>query len=116
VAYDALPGLYAGADCLVLPTLADTWGMVVNEALAAGLPVLGSNRSQAVEQLIENGRNGWVFSPEDPQQVAGALDSALNTSPEELGRMRRYARESIAGITPEFVAQRTEEAIAGVYS
>jgi glycosyltransferase involved in cell wall biosynthesis len=116
VAYEALPELYASADCLVLPTLADTWGLVVNEALATGLPVLGSNRSQAVEELIQNGRNGWVFSPDSPEQIAAALDSALGASPEELDRIRRYARESVAGITPDFVAQKIEQAIAGSYA
>src|SRR5258708_40228945 len=42
VAYSELPGIYAQCGLLVFPTLADEWGMVVNEALAAGLPILGS--------------------------------------------------------------------------
>jgi hypothetical protein len=57
-----------------------------------------------------------VFSPDSPEQIAAALDCALNASPGELERMRRYARESIAGITPDFVAQKTEEAIAASYA
>jgi glycosyltransferase involved in cell wall biosynthesis len=116
IAYEALPALYAHADCLVLPTLADTWGLVVNEALAAGLPVLGSIRSQAVEQLIQHGRNGWVFAPDKPEELVAALDSALNASPDQLERMRLCAQQSVAGITPDFVAQKTEDAIAGSYA
>ncbi len=64
VAYDDLPNVYAECGLLVFPTLADEWGMVVNEAMAAGLPVLGSVYSQAVEELVREGRNGWSFRPE----------------------------------------------------
>ena len=49
---------------LVFPTLADEWGLVVNEALAAGVPVLGSLYSQAVEELVRDGENGWTFRPD----------------------------------------------------
>ena len=50
--YDQLQKIYQKAGVLVFPTLADEWGIVVNEALFAGLPVLGSIYSQAVEGLI----------------------------------------------------------------
>ena len=64
----AVSAHFAGADALVFPTLADEWGLVVNEALAAGVPVLGSIHSQAVMELCEDGSNGWVFDPEDGYQ------------------------------------------------
>src|SRR5262249_11988528 len=50
--YSDVPHFYSAAGILVFPTLADEWGLVVNEALGAGLPVLGSVYSQAVDQLI----------------------------------------------------------------
>ena len=53
--------VYAKASLFAFPTLADEWGVVVNEAMAAGLPVLGSIYSQAVEELVEDGVSGWVF-------------------------------------------------------
>jgi glycosyltransferase involved in cell wall biosynthesis len=58
VDYADLPAVYGGADILVFPTLADEWGVVTNEALAAGLPVLGSVYSQAVDELIQDDVNG----------------------------------------------------------
>ena len=50
---DDRPRAYASADIFVFPTLSDEWGLVINEAMASGLPVLGSKYSQAVEDLIE---------------------------------------------------------------
>ena len=61
VAYIDLPNIYSQRNLFVFPTLADEWGVVVNEAMAAGLPVLGSRFSQAVDELIEDNINGFVF-------------------------------------------------------
>jgi glycosyltransferase involved in cell wall biosynthesis len=109
--YDRLPHFYAQAGILAFPTLADEWGMVVNEALATGMPVLGSVHSQAVEELVKDGENGWTFRPDHPEEMYGALDRALTVSEEQLNRMRANARESIRRLTPEFVAERITEAI-----
>jgi glycosyltransferase involved in cell wall biosynthesis len=105
VAYEKLPQLYAQGGILVFPTLADEWGVVVNEGLAAGLPALGSLYSQAVEELIEDGVNGWTFRPDRPEEVASAIERALGTPEDELEKMRRASRGRIAGITPEFGAE-----------
>jgi glycosyltransferase involved in cell wall biosynthesis len=114
VAYEDLPMLYAQGRILVFPTLADEWGMVVNEALAAGLPVLGSLYSQAVEELVQEGVNGWTVRPDQPQEMFFALNRALTTSNECLDRMRIAARESVVHLTPEFVADRVVEAVCSV--
>jgi glycosyltransferase involved in cell wall biosynthesis len=112
VPYDSLPAYYAQAGIFVLPTLADTWALVVNEALTAGLPVLGSLYSQAVEQLVADGENGWTLVPDKPGDVRRALDRALFTHGRELGRMREAARDSVSASTPEFAASRIKGAIA----
>ncbi len=106
-----LPSVYAQAGLLVFPTLADEWGLVVNEALAAGLPVLGSRFSQAVEELVQEARNGWIFSPDQPKQLDAVLDRALSCPPANLLRMRQAARLSVLHLTPELAAGRMLDAI-----
>lgn len=103
--------VYARSGIFVLPTLADEWAMVVNEAMAAGLPVLGSVYSQAVEDLCVEGQTGWRFRPDLPGQMEHAIDCALNTRPEELDRMRIAARQCVAPITPAYAAECMTRAI-----
>jgi glycosyltransferase involved in cell wall biosynthesis len=112
VGYDALPALYANARMLVLPTLADEWAVVVNEAMSAGLPVLGSVYSQAVEELIQDGHTGWTFSPDEPDNLDAALTRALLASSEDLARISDAARRRAEWITPAQVADRIAEALA----
>lgn len=104
VPYKSLPNVYAQATVTVLPTLADTWGLVVNESLACGVPVLGSLYSQAVEMLVQHGTNGWTYWPDASESTQRALDQALNVSAEELDRMRVSARESVKNLTPQYAA------------
>lgn len=114
VAYGDLPNTYARAGILAFPTLADTWGLVVNEAMAAGLPVLGSLYSQAVEDIVEDGRTGWTFHPDRPTEVYRALERALGAPPEELRRMGAAARQRAEALTPELAADLFMEAFGFV--
>jgi glycosyltransferase involved in cell wall biosynthesis len=101
IPYKELPNLYSEASILFFPTLSDEWGMVVNEAMASGLPVLGSLYSQAVEELVENDVTGWTFHPDRPEEVLLALDHALLCSQDNLNKMRLAARNRICSISPE---------------
>jgi glycosyltransferase involved in cell wall biosynthesis len=71
--YDELPDLYGLARAFVLPSLNDEWGLVVNEAMAAGLPVLVSKGAGCHEDLVEEGVNGYVFDPSNTAQLEGLL-------------------------------------------
>ncbi len=62
VEYNHLPFLYHNADMFILPSLEETWGFVVNEAMASGLPVLCSKYAHAREMIAE-GQNGYLFDP-----------------------------------------------------
>lgn len=106
VPYDQLPHWYERAGFLIMPSLADEWGVVVNEALAAGVPVLGSKYSQAVEELIVDGQNGWRFDPLDSRGMAGLITRALALGEDEHARMRAAARETARRLHPEHAAQR----------
>lgn len=111
VQYAGLPEIYAQAGILAFPSLADEWGIVVNEAMAAGLPVLGSVYSQAVEELIVDGETGWTFRPDRPDDMYAAVERALSTAPDRLHEMRINARQQISHLTPDFVADRVVSAI-----
>ena len=112
VPYDGLEEFYASTGILVLPTLADDWGVVVNEALAKGLPVLGSVLSQAVDDVVREGDTGWRFCPETGQSMREALGRALDTSPESLERMRDACLKRTREFAPEIVVERMLDAIA----
>jgi len=63
---------HAAADVLLHPSIYDTFGLVVAEAMAHGLPVIVS-REAGVSELIEHGRSGWVLERTDPQAAGAAL-------------------------------------------
>ena len=76
----ALPGIFAAADIFVLPSRHDGWGVVVNEALGTGLPIIVSNRVGA-RDLVEHGGNGLITRAGDVDELADAL-LLLGQSPE----------------------------------
>jgi glycosyltransferase involved in cell wall biosynthesis len=114
VAYDQLPRVYASGGIFAFPTLADDWGLVVTEAMASGLPVLGSIYSQAVEELVVDGKNGWTFRPDDSDELRTKLDCALRSSAMSLDRMGDLARAAVREITPSAVADQIMDAVRSV--
>jgi glycosyltransferase involved in cell wall biosynthesis len=57
--------LYSAGHAFVFPTQHDGWGMAINEAMAAGLPILSTNACGAACDLVQEGKNGYVLSPHD---------------------------------------------------
>lgn len=100
-----MPAVWAQADALVFPTLADEWGLVTNEALHSGVPVIGSMWAQSVNELVHDGVNGWRFDPSDPESLAERLSELSGLTPSELTRMRERCRNT-AGLVaaPEAAA------------
>jgi len=69
-----LPACYVAADCLVLPSDGgETWGLVVNEAMACGLPAIVSDAAGCAPDLIDEGETGFTFPVGDTTQLAGRL-------------------------------------------
>ena len=90
---DALRSEYRAADLLVLPSRREAYGMVVTEALGAGLPVVATAVGGVPEALgrTDSGAPGWLLPPGDPVALAGALGAWLRR--EDLrGQLRREAR------------------------
>ena len=106
-----VPKVFEQCGILVFPTLSDEWGLVVNEAMAAGLPVLGSRYSEAVEEMVEPGVTGWKFRTDHADEMDGAIDQAMRVSDEQLDLMRRAARERAASFAPDKVADRVVSAV-----
>jgi glycosyltransferase involved in cell wall biosynthesis len=97
-----LDRVYAAADLLVLPSHAETYGMVVTEALARGLPVLATEVGGVTEALghgDDGTRPGLLVPPGDPAALAAALRAWL-VDAELRGRLRRAARERRASLRP----------------
>jgi len=88
----------------VFPTLADVWGLVTNEAMMHGMPVLGSRYAGSVCDLITDHETGWTFTPDNRMEMERAIRSALSTSAEELEEMGMAARRRSEKLTPEAFA------------
>jgi len=71
--FDQLPAYYGLAEGLILPSLSETWGLVVNEAMAAGLPVVVSRRVGCASDLVFPGVNGAIIDETDARGLAAAL-------------------------------------------
>ncbi|MGH0032599.1 MAG: glycosyltransferase family 4 protein [Myxococcota bacterium] len=105
-----MPDLYSGADLLVFPSLGDAWGLVVNEALVCGVPVLCSSLAGCADDLIEPGRTGWRFDPTDAETAPVALEAALRS--DALPRMGALGRDVAKRCSPEAMAAGLRRAVA----
>lgn len=68
---------FRASDLFVLPTREDIWGLVVNEAMAQGLPVITTDRCIAGLELIENGKNGFIVPCDSPEIFAKKINAVL---------------------------------------
>jgi glycosyltransferase involved in cell wall biosynthesis len=105
---DDLPAWYASADLLVLPSLAEPWGMPLNEGAAAGLPLVSTDASGAAHELIEDGVNGFRV----PAGDVGALHDALARLVADEG-FRRSAGERSRAVVARFTPAAWADAVAG---
>ena len=109
-----LPQAYAAANCLVLPSdYGETWGLVVNEAMACGLPAVVSDRVGCAADLVESGVTGEIFPFGNVDALAGVLQS-LAVSPERLREMGTRARARVADYSAEKAVAGTLDAISHV--
>lgn len=74
---DILPLYYSIADVFVLPSLSEVWGLVINEALACGIPVITTNNVGASEDLIVDGENGYVIEANNAEKLSETLESII---------------------------------------
>ena len=107
---------YAQAHALILPSQKDTWGLVVNEAMAAGLPVIVSSACGCEVDLVEEGVTGWRFEANAPQQLVDCLRRTDQQSAEARELMIKAARLRLADFSLDAFAiglrQACEHALA----
>jgi glycosyltransferase involved in cell wall biosynthesis len=109
--WQELPGEYAAADVLCVPSRYDGWGLVVPEGLAAGLPVIATDRMGAALEFVRTGKNGWLIPAADEEALLRALREAA------VGELPSGARDSVSEHTLEHGAERfsryAHEVVAG---
>ncbi len=114
--FDALIPLYRRAACVVLPSYSENWGLVVNEAMHAGSPILLSRAAGCYPELLEEGGNGFGLDWQDENAMADALLDFERLDPAARQRMSRRSQEIIADHTVEAWAERVARAIHTVRS
>lgn len=94
---------YSASDLFVLPTRGDVWGLVVNEAMAHGLPIITTNMCIAGIELISEGENGFIIPVDDSEQLARAIDRVLSNdslvrtmSEKSLEKIKNFNIENMA--------------------
>lgn len=103
VSWQQVPEYLALSDVLVLPSYSEPWGLVVNEAMACGLPVIVSDKCGCVIDLVKNGENGFTFSPNNHEQLSNLLLKFMNNevNSEQMGLVsqriiQEYSPENVA--------------------
>jgi len=86
---------YALARVLIVPSHSDPWGLVVNEALAAGLPVIVSDGCGAADTLVRDAENGWTFEHGSVNALRSLMHRITLLSPDTLEKMGNKSQEMI---------------------
>jgi glycosyltransferase involved in cell wall biosynthesis len=97
---ERLPEYFAKGDIFVLPSRHDGWGVVINQAMAAGLPIITTSAVGAGVELVKNGVNGTCVVPDDLESLYLAME-ALAASPEMARQWGKRSREGAHDLTPE---------------
>ncbi len=101
VQYQNLPKYFGLASAFVHPAKAEAWGLVLNEAMASGLPILSSRSVGAAHELVESSGNGYLFDPWSEDDMSQALMTVATSSPDDRNRMAQRSQEIVADWSPE---------------
>jgi 1,2-diacylglycerol 3-alpha-glucosyltransferase len=101
---------FAHAKCFIHVSIQEQWGLVVNEAMAAGLPVLVSNRCGCYEDLVIEGVNGFGFDPENKEELTNLMIE-MSSGAVDLESMGKASINHIEKFSPDYFAQGLNSAI-----
>ena len=89
---------YLAADLFILPTREDIWGLVVNEAMACGLPVITTDKCIAGIELVSNGKNGYIIRLDEMNNIQKYIDKIekLDFKCESIDIIKRYTIENMS--------------------
>jgi glycosyltransferase involved in cell wall biosynthesis len=102
---------YVAAGAFILASHTDQWGLVVNEAMAAGLPVLVSHACGCAVDLVDHGVTGYTFSPDDPSALAAAMHQTETQSTAARQAMVAAGRQRLQAFSPERFAVGLADAV-----
>jgi 1,2-diacylglycerol 3-alpha-glucosyltransferase len=109
--YDELPLYYGLAGAFVLASMSETWGLVINEAMASGLPVIVSERCGCASDLVQDGVNGFTFDPCDVEELAGLMHQVAAMPDGQRDEMAEAGHRIIADWGPERFADGLVQAV-----
>jgi glycosyltransferase involved in cell wall biosynthesis len=93
IEYSKMPEYYSASDLFVFPSRRESFGLVLAEAMASGLPVVSTNVT-AIPEVIKDGETGILVPPNDPEKFAKAVNSLLN-DPQRMREMGIKGRERV---------------------
>jgi len=99
-----VPKILALADVFILPSYSEPWGLVVNEAMACGLPVIVSNKCGSAYDVVKEGINGYTFDPYNIDELTFVFKKFVD-NPEKIIPFGQQSKEIIKRFSPENVAQ-----------
>jgi len=108
--YDELPVYYGLAKAFVHASTTEQWGLVVNEAVASGLPVIVSNRCGCVPELVQD--NGFTFDPANESELAERLLQMVSLSADERRRLGEASYRIAANFAPDRFGEGLKQAAA----
>jgi len=114
--YDELPTYYGLASAFVHASTTEQWGLVVNEAMASGLPVLVSNRCGCAQDLVHEGVNGFTFDPFNVEELASLMLNVSAFQPFRLSEFGCASREIISHWGTERFAEGLSKAVGAALS
>lgn len=101
---ELLADYYIAADLFALPTREDIWGLVINEAMAHGLPVVATDRCGAALELVEDDVNGYIVPVDDYISLGERINDIMNNN-EKREAMSKASLEKIRNYTVENMAE-----------
>lgn len=104
VNWQQVPQYLSLSDVLVLPSFSEPWGLVVNEAMACGLPVAVSNKCGCTAELVKESENGFMFNPENVNEIAETLVKFMDKKL-DLVKMGEASKQIIQEYSPINVAK-----------
>lgn len=108
--YKELPSYYAHAGAFIHASTTEQWGLVVNEAMASGLPVLVSKRCGCAVDLVLEGENGWTFDPENTEVIANLMVK-VSENDDLRGKLADGSRRIILEWGPERFVQGLHDSV-----
>lgn len=106
---EELKKYYLAADLFVFPTRGDVWGLVINEAMSCGLPVITTNKCIAGLELVENGENGYIIPVDSPEAMIEKINKCFDS---DISRLGNNSLKIISNYTIEEMAKRHLEVLS----